>query len=204
MARHSCFRSSFRFAANSYEGELRVEREPTLMVAEWCNPFMGKAITEEQLYLIARQMFNLVKLFSLNYKHDGFQEEREWCIIYMPDRDPLGVLKERIGYFIGSRGVEPKLKLKIEPLPLEPRDTWTFATILTGSFLAQAYHHLWREVVWCGCSRQWVKPNSFRRWFHRLFRYGPFKQLDFLTVELAAPTLRNASGDSVRWRSRRR
>jgi hypothetical protein len=40
-------------------------------------------------------------------------------------------------------------------------------------------HHLWREAVWCGCSRQWVKPNSCRRWFHRLFRYGPFKQRDF-------------------------
>jgi hypothetical protein len=45
-------------------------------------------------------------------------------------RDTQGILRDRFGYAIGSRGVEPKLKFKIRPLPIEPHETWTFATIL--------------------------------------------------------------------------
>jgi hypothetical protein len=102
-------------------------------IEQWCNCLMESSIcsSDEKLYVVAYRLFNLIKLFALKFKHDGFHEEREWRLIYMPDRDPQGVfLKERFGYVIGSRGVEPKLKLKIEPLLIEPRDTWTFATIL--------------------------------------------------------------------------
>jgi len=72
----------------------------------------------------------MIKLYALTAKHHGFREEREWRIIYMPDRDPTGILKDRFGYTIGRQGVEPKLKLKIEPLPIEPREQWTFESIL--------------------------------------------------------------------------
>jgi hypothetical protein len=104
-----------------------------IKIQQWCNSLMTSStyIPDEKLYVVAYRLFNLIKLFALKFKHDGFHEEREWRIIYMPDRDPQGVfLKERFGYVIGRHGVEPKLKLKIEPLLIEPRDTWTFSTIL--------------------------------------------------------------------------
>jgi hypothetical protein len=107
-------------------------------IEQWCNALMtsSTAIPDDKLYIVAYQFFSLVKLFALKFKHDGFQEEREWRLIYMADRDPQGIfLKERFGYIIGSRGVEPKLKFKIQPLPIDPRDTWTFATILEAIIL---------------------------------------------------------------------
>jgi hypothetical protein len=107
-------------------------------IEQWCNSLMASSISipDDKLYIVAYRLFNLVKLFALKFKHDGFHEEREWRLIYLPDRDPQGLfLKQRFGYVIGSRGVEPKLKFKIEPLPIEPRETWTFATILEGIIL---------------------------------------------------------------------
>jgi hypothetical protein len=107
-------------------------------IEQWCISLMASStsIPDDKLYIVTYRLFNLIKLFALKFKHDGFHEEREWRVIYMPDRDPQGLfLKERFGYVIGSRGVEPKLKFKIEPLPIEPRETWTFATILEGIIL---------------------------------------------------------------------
>lgn len=97
---------------------------------QWCNILKANHIPDDKLYLAAYQFFGLIKIFALTYKHDGFREEREWRIIYMPDRDPQALLKRRFDYAIGSRGVEPKLKFKIEPLPIDSVETWTFATIL--------------------------------------------------------------------------
>jgi len=48
----------------------------------------------------------------------------------MSTRDVVVGLKDRFGYVIGSRGVEPKLKVKIAPLPIEPQGSWTLETIL--------------------------------------------------------------------------
>jgi hypothetical protein len=44
-------------------------------------------IPDDKLYLVAHQMFELMKLYSLTSKHPGFLEEEEWRIIYLPDRD---------------------------------------------------------------------------------------------------------------------
>lgn len=90
----------------------------------------ASTVPDEKLHVVAYHVFSLIKFFALKFKHDGFHEEREWRIIYMPDRDVQVLLKDKFGYVIGRRGVEPKLKLKIEPLRLEPRETWTFADIL--------------------------------------------------------------------------
>jgi hypothetical protein len=40
-------------------------------------------------------------------------EEKEWRIIYYPDRDETGALKPFLDYHIGNRGIEPKLKYKV-------------------------------------------------------------------------------------------
>jgi hypothetical protein len=99
-------------------------------LAQWCKIVAGSSIPDDKLHIAVYQIFNMIKLYALTAKHHGFREEREWRIIYMPDRDPTGILKDRFGYTIGRQGVEPKLKLKIEPLPIEPREQWTFESIL--------------------------------------------------------------------------
>jgi hypothetical protein len=50
-------------------------------------------------------------------KHIGFSEEEEWRIVYMPQRDPKGLLKGSLSYINGDRGLEPKLKFKLRPIP---------------------------------------------------------------------------------------
>jgi len=86
--------------------------------------------TDQQLGLVAHQMFSLMEIYSLVSKHKGFSEEKEWRIIYLPKRDTAGVLKEGFDYVIGSRGIEPKLKFKIGPLPTETQGSWNFESIL--------------------------------------------------------------------------
>jgi Protein of unknown function (DUF2971) len=87
-------------------------------------------IPDEKLYMVSFNMFTLMKLFSLLSKHHGFSEEQEWRIIYLPDRDIHGLLKEQFSYAVGKNGIEPKLRFKIEPLATEPKATWTFQDIL--------------------------------------------------------------------------
>jgi hypothetical protein len=99
-------------------------------LVQWCNRLVEISPPDGKLYLAAHQIFNLFKLYSLTSKHNGFEEERECRIIYLPERDPAGILKDRIGYAMGKRGVEPKLKLQIKPLPLEPTEQWTFHDIV--------------------------------------------------------------------------
>jgi hypothetical protein len=73
-------------------------------------------IPDEQIYLATHALFDRIKLFPLSTKHDGFKEEREWRAVYLSDRDDSGRLKHMQHYLNGPRGVEPKLKLKLEPM----------------------------------------------------------------------------------------
>ena len=85
-------------------------------------------IPDDRLYIAANSLFHLIKIYALTSKHSGFDEEKEWRIIYLPDRDPHGALKRNISYFVGARGPEPKLKLPIKPVV--SGETWTFSDIL--------------------------------------------------------------------------
>jgi hypothetical protein len=77
-------------------------------------------VQDDQLWLIAYHIFNCVKVFALTSKHNGFEEENEWRLIYLSERDTQRVLQPRISYFIGPRGPEPKLKSPIAPVALPP------------------------------------------------------------------------------------
>lgn len=70
----------------------------------------------ENLEKIAYTWLERLKVFSLCTKHIGFEEESEWRIIYMPERDTKNALSKSCSYHILNGEVEPKLKLKIEPL----------------------------------------------------------------------------------------
>jgi hypothetical protein len=95
-------------------------------------------VTDDQLWIFASHIFNYVKVLALTSKHDGFEDELEWRLIYMPERDKGGVLKPNISYFIGPRGPEPKLKLSIAPIPIPPIPAWGFADILDRIVLGPA------------------------------------------------------------------
>jgi hypothetical protein len=90
------------------------------IIVNWCHIVAKNQIPENLFYLAPTYLFDVLKFFSLTTKHKGFEEEREWRVIYMPERDVNGILKDNFGYVIGNRGVEPKLKLKIAPLPGSP------------------------------------------------------------------------------------
>lgn len=72
--------------------------------------------SEEDLRIVATAVFDRIKIAALCSKHSGFSEEREWRAIYMSDRDtdPASIFKKMFHYHIGPRGIEPKLRLKLE------------------------------------------------------------------------------------------
>ncbi len=74
-------------------------------------------IQKEEMPVAANALFARLRMFSLFTKHKGFSEEREWRLAYLPERDVEGRLREHLSYFNGPRGVEPKLKLPIAPMP---------------------------------------------------------------------------------------
>lgn len=116
----------------------KVEYASTEMRREWINKkvdqfsklLFAANVTDEELYIPAYQFFERLKLFSLFTKHLGFKEEREWRVVYLPDRDASHALTNMIDYWIGPRGLEPKLKLKIGPIPGLTEDDFALSKIV--------------------------------------------------------------------------
>lgn len=77
----------------------------------------GTEHDDQELFLIAHYWIERLKVFALFTKHSGFDEEQEWRIVYMSERDKDEKLKHMLGYAITPRGaVEPKLKFQVRPL----------------------------------------------------------------------------------------
>jgi hypothetical protein len=73
-------------------------------------------VDNDKLIIPVWEFFERLKIFSLFTKHCGFKEEREWRAVYLRERDSSDALVDKLGYAVKSRGVEPKLKFKIEPV----------------------------------------------------------------------------------------
>jgi len=73
-------------------------------------PEANKYIEDIVNYFLLR-----LKIFSLFTKHNGFEEENEWRVIYMSELDTENKFHPWFSYAVTSRGVEPKLKLSIQP-----------------------------------------------------------------------------------------
>jgi hypothetical protein len=86
-------------------------------VAQFANILASSNIPDDKLFLCSFYFFQRLKLFSIFTKHQGFEEEREWRVVYMKDRDTKNVFENMFSYWVGPRGVEPKLKLKIQDFP---------------------------------------------------------------------------------------
>jgi hypothetical protein len=121
-------------------------------------------IPDDRLDLVAKQMFDLMKLYALTSKHVGFEEEHEWRVIYLPDRDPTGMLTK--SYVVGKTGIEPKLKMTIAPLRVSPLATWTFDSILKQIILGPtqsstlAIKSVWRMLELNGKASFMVKVSA--------------------------------------------
>ncbi len=72
--------------------------------------------SNEVLDSIASNWIERLKVFSLFTKHKGFQEEKEWRFVYLSDRDSGAHFQSMFGYNVSNKGVEPKLKLKIDKI----------------------------------------------------------------------------------------
>lgn len=73
--------------------------------------------SDEVLNALAWHWIERLKVFSLFTKHIGFQEEKEWRIVYLNDRDFADHYPPMFGYNISGNGVETKLKLKLNQMP---------------------------------------------------------------------------------------
>jgi hypothetical protein len=78
----------------------------------WAQMTAQLGLPDDHLYLAAYAAFLFTKLIALTTKHQGFHEEKEVRIIYIPEQDRRGYLRPYLSYHIGPRGVEPKLKYK--------------------------------------------------------------------------------------------
>jgi len=73
--------------------------------------------TDDALKAVAWHWIERLKVFSLFTKHIGFQDEKEWRFVYLSDRDSAAHYPPMFGYYISDKGVEPKLKLKLNRIP---------------------------------------------------------------------------------------
>jgi Protein of unknown function (DUF2971) len=99
-------------------------------LTEWLKITYSAKRADDRLYLAAYAAFMFIKSFALVTKHKGFEEEKEWRIIYDPEFDPDKHLVNQFSYFIGPRGAEPKLKFKIAPIPGGAFDSLSLARLL--------------------------------------------------------------------------
>jgi hypothetical protein len=94
----------------------REKRLETLkeILEEWASIVTRLQLPDDQLFLAANAALHVIKTFALTTKHDGFSEEQEWRVIYSAESDQKSFLKDWLDYAIGPRGVEPKLKFKVQ------------------------------------------------------------------------------------------
>jgi hypothetical protein len=99
-------------------------------IAEFGEILAKSEMPDDKLSIASYYFFERLKLFAIFTKHRGFLEENEWRVVYMRDRDTAHVFDRMFSYWVGPRGVEPKLKLKIEAIPGLPETNLTLAEIV--------------------------------------------------------------------------
>jgi Protein of unknown function (DUF2971) len=116
----------------------RVEYGTTVERQAWLTGLLKKfseililqKLPDELLHVAACALLDRLKLFALFSKHRGFDEEEEWRIVYMRDRDQNRVFDPMFGYLTGPRGIEAKLKLKIAHHPGATAEDLSLAKIV--------------------------------------------------------------------------
>ncbi|MGG5412498.1 DUF2971 domain-containing protein [Edwardsiella tarda] len=93
------------------------------------------AKVEDDFFDAARAWMHRLKTFALFTKHHGFHEEREWRIVYMSDNDREQSFKKYFGHLATNRGIEPKLKLPIKPIPELKTENISLGTLVNRIIL---------------------------------------------------------------------
>jgi hypothetical protein len=99
-------------------------------VTQFAEILGSSTIPDDKLWLGSYCFFQRLQSFSIFTKHRGFKEENEWRMVYMRDRDREKVFDRMFSYWVGPRGVEPKLKLKIEAIPDLPETDLSLSKIV--------------------------------------------------------------------------
>jgi len=130
------------------------------MVNIWVDSLLKieqSGFTEHEINACMQSLFLCIEMQALTTKHEGFREEKEWRLIYTRDTDPKHVLTKRLSYNLSITGAEPKLKFPLEPMPLDPIDTWTFDSILDqiilGPGMSRRLNKLAVERMLCECQK---------------------------------------------------
>jgi hypothetical protein len=74
------------------------------------------SLSDDKLPAAVSALLDRIKTFAIFTKHRGFEEEREWRFVHVKQYDRASILEDMLGYAIGKRGLEPKLKFKLAPI----------------------------------------------------------------------------------------
>lgn len=122
--------------------EERIEALKALIdrVASW---FVDFDVADDELYIPASLLFDRFLRLSLFTKHSGFSEEREWRVVYFKARDASEEFASMFDFITSSNGIEPKLKLNIEPMLEHIQDGISMSglvdKIILGPTMASAF-----------------------------------------------------------------
>jgi hypothetical protein len=122
--------SILTLATVSYASTEKRLEELNALLQQWAGITKALSLSDEMLHHASYAALSIIKTYALTTKHSGFSEEKEWRIIYLAEQDPNGLLKPYLSHQIGPRGVEPKLKFKIEPIPGVTGDVFNLDLLL--------------------------------------------------------------------------
>lgn len=74
---------------------------------------LQSCLNENLLSIAASYFLEKLKFIALTTKHAGFKEEREWRLVYLPERDEAKTYSQYVDYVIGETGFQPKMKLPL-------------------------------------------------------------------------------------------
>ena len=64
----------------------------------------------------AHVLVDRIKFFALYTKHKGFDEEREWRLCFIKERDQSGLYENFLQYHVTPSGIQTKMKCKLSEL----------------------------------------------------------------------------------------
>lgn len=82
-------------------------------VTEFSKLLMAQNVPDKQLHVPALVLLERIRTAALFSKHKGFDEEKEWRVVYMRERDPNRILDSMLSYSTGPHGIEQRLKFRI-------------------------------------------------------------------------------------------
>lgn len=74
----------------------------------------ASSVDQDFLSAVAFYFLARLRAFALTTKHAGFSEEREWRLIYLPERDLDKKFSKYVDYMVGPSGFQPKMKLPLD------------------------------------------------------------------------------------------